>query len=594
MLREVLRPRGRAKTSMEEAIALVGEERLAEAEAALRALCIARPDDAAPRLWLGRVLYRQKKQGAAIVALEQALEIDPASTDALYLLGRARIDNLDYVQAVAALRRVTALLPAWGPGWLALADALNGAGDADAAEAHYLRALEIDPGLAVAAYNYGILLEKLARGGEAVRYYRRAIEIDPGFRIAHSNLLFALTRSDETTPEAVFREHLEWARQHAEPLTAKSQPHARRARGTRLRVGYVSPDFRDHPVTYFFEPVLEHHDRSRFETYCYSDVRVPDARTRRMRELADAWRDTRALSDEALADLVRSDRINILVEFTGHTRDERLLVFARRPAPIQITWMGYPNTTGISAMDYRISDHYADPPGMTEALHSERLLRLPEIYMPFAVPLEDAPLQPPPMLERGFATFGSFNSAAKLTDSMLRVWGRILRSVPSARLLILDIPEGRARERITTLIASEGVDASRVEMRGRLDYREFWDAYNEVDVALDTHPCSGTTTTAHTLWMGVPVVTLPGRAHASRVALTMLTNAGLARWVAASENEYVAIAADLAREPARLQALRPDLRDRMRRSPNMDGARFTRFLEAAYERAWEDWYAPSA
>ncbi len=594
MLREVLRARGRGTATLEEALALVDQERFVEAEAALREICIARPDDFDPRLSLGRVLYRQKKHGAAIVVLGQALECKPESTDARYLLGRALIDNEQYGAALDALRRVTSVAPTWAPGWLALADALKGAGHFDAAEDHYLRALELAPGFAAAASDYGVLLELLARGTEALRYYRRAIEIKPDFRIAHSNLVFALTRSDSVAPEEVFQEHLEWARRHAEHLTAAARPHAKRTRAGRLRVGYVSPDFRDHPVAYFVEPVLQHYDRSAFETYCYCDVRVPDERTRRLRECASVWRDTRALDDEALAKLVKDDRIDILVDLTGHTRDHRLLVFARRPAPIQVTWMGYPNTTGLSAVDYRISDRYADPPGMTETLHTERLMRMPEIYMPFAVPLEDAPVQRPPVLERGYVTFGSFNAAAKLTDTMLRVWSRVLRGVPTARLLILDVPEGRARERIVALLAQEGVERTRIELRARLSYREFWDAYNDVDIALDTHPCSGTTTTAHTLWMGVALVTLPGRAHASRVATTMLTNAGLARFAAASEDDYVQIAIDLAKGAALLVELRASMRERLLRSPNMDGTRFTRFLEAAYQRAWKDWCAASA
>ena len=263
---------------------MVEHERLAEAEAALRALCIAGPDDFGPRLWLGRVLYRQKKPGPAIVVLEQAVELDPASTDAQYLLGRALTDNGEWGDAVRALRRVTALLPAWGPGWLALGDALGGMGHIDEAEDSLKRALELAPRLAVAFYNYANLLLQVGRIDEAIGHYRRAIELDPDFRRGHSNLLYALNFSEALAPPEVYRAHLEWAARFAEPLTAAATAHPGGPPGKKpLRVGYVSLNFRDHAAIYFFEPVLKHHDGSAFSIYCYSDVEAPDARTERLR-----------------------------------------------------------------------------------------------------------------------------------------------------------------------------------------------------------------------------------------------------------------------------------------------------------------------
>lgn len=597
LLRSVLfgRSRGREQISLEAAVALAEADRMEEAETMLRAFCLAQPEHADGRLWLGRVLYRQKKIAAALAVLEQAVELAPANADAHYLLGRALTDNREFAAAAEALRRVVELEPAWGPGPLALADALDGMGDVDAAEDNYQRALELAPTLATAAYNYGNLLNRVGRIDEGIACYRRALAINPEFRGPYTNMLFALTRSDTAAPEEIFRAHEDWARRYAEPLTAAAEPCPARPRThAKVKVGYVSPDFRDHPVSYFLQPVLESHDRATFEICCYSDVPVPDAYTARLRGFAQVWRDTHTLSDEALARLVREDRVDILVDLAGHTRGDRLLAFARRAAPIQVTWMGYPNTTGLSAMDYRLSDPYADPPGMTEHLHSERLVRLPEIYMPFAEPADALPIGPLPALARGHVTFGSFNIAAKLTPSMLRLWARVLRALPAARLMVLDLPAGRSRQRIKHMLAEEGVAPGQLDLRGRLSYREYWAAYNEVDIALDTHPCSGTTTTAHALWMGLPPVTLPGATHASRVATTMLTNAGLAEFVARSEEDYVAIAVSLAQNLPRLQALRAGLRDSMRASPNMDGARFTRFLEAAYTNMWKDYRASAA
>jgi predicted O-linked N-acetylglucosamine transferase (SPINDLY family) len=323
-------------------------------------------------------------------------------------------------------------------------------------------------------------------------------------------------------------------------------------------------------------------------------VAVPDARTERLRAYPVVWRDTGALTDEQLAKLVQEDRIDVLVDLTGHTRGDRLLVFAQRAAPVQITWNGYANTTGLSAMDYRITDGYADPPGATEHLHSEKLMRMPEIYMPFAVPVDAPPVGPLPALEKGHVTFGSFNTLSKVTPGVLRLWARVLQKIADAELVMLAVPQGRTRERIAEAFAAAGVDETRIHLRERASHREFMAAHNEVDIALDTHPQSGTTTTAHSLWMGVPVVTIAGKTHAGRVGASMLSNAGLPHLVGASEDDYVSIAVRLAQDVHGLQALRAMLRDQLRNAPNMNGARFTRFLEAAYEQAWHDWYDASA
>jgi predicted O-linked N-acetylglucosamine transferase (SPINDLY family) len=578
----------RTPGTLQAAQALLDSGRTAEALALLSELCIAQPDAFAPRLVLGRVLYATKALGPALAALEHAHELAPGDDDARYLLARARIDCGDFVQAVVLLRPLAATLPDWAPGWLALGDACTGARALDDAEDAYLRALALVPESSIAHYNYGVALEKMGRIDEAIAHYRSALAIEPGFRRAHSNLLFALNRTDTVTPETLYREHLQWARRHAEPLTAAAPLSKSRRRSRRLRVGYVSADFREHPIGYFCGPVLRQHARAAFEVYCYSDVRVPDALTESLRGLDSVWRETSALDDEALAALVRRDGIDILVDLTGHTGGDRLLAFARRPAPLQVAWIGYPNTTGMSAMTHRITDAYADPPGATDHLYTERLIRMPEIYLPFAVPSEDVPPRDAPSISRAHVTFGSFNVAPKLTPRMLALWARILRDLPESRLTILTLPEGRARSRVEEIFERAGVDSARLDLRGTLSHRAFLEAHHAVDIALDCFPYHGTTTTAHTLWMGVPLVTLAGTTHASRVGVSMLSNVGLPELVAASEDDYMRIAVELARDVPRLQALHASLRGRMLGSPNMDGARFTRFLEEAYQAIWNE------
>ena len=589
LLRQLWSPRARAAGSIDEATALMGAGRLSEAETMLRALCAHQPDDPQARVLFGRVLYLMGRAGAAAAALQQAVELVPNDTDALYLLGRARTDIGEYDAAAEALRRLTQLDRSFGRGWLALADAIAATGDLDAAEAHYLRAVSLAPDEKTAPYNYAILLENTARADDAAKYYRQALKIDPDFVRAHSNLLFVLNRTERIAPPALFREHVAWARRHAEHITAAADPQPPARSKERLKIGYVSPNFRDHAVTYFFEPVLRHHDARAFDVYCYSDTTSPDHRTERLRATGCTWRETAEDSHAQLAARVRADGVDILVDLSGHTRGDRLLAFARKPAPLQITWNGYPNTTGMSAIDYRITDGYADPPGMTEHLHTERLLRMPEIYMPFEKPDDDVAIGPPPREARGAPTFGAFNVAPKLTPRMLRLWARILERAPGSRLLMLALPEGATRERLAAAFKSRGIARDRLDLRGRVPHVEFLRTHNEVDVALDTFPYHGTTTTAHTLWMGVPVVTLAGATHASRVGVSMLSNAGLPELVAESDDDYVGKAVAIANDVDRLRELRATLRTRLAASPNMDGPRFTRHLEEAYRRIWDDY-----
>lgn len=591
MFRGLFAGRGaRASSPLGRAVGLLDQGRLEEAEAIIRELCIAHPDESEARHLLGHVLSRRGRLPAAIAELEQASALAPGSATVQYSLGRACLAQGSLHDALAALRRATEIAPSWAPAWVAAADALAAMDSVDAAEDHYCRSLELAPDLAEAHHNYANLLLRLGRIAEAVQHYEKAVALKPDWSEAHNKLLYTLNFLDSHPPEEVFRAHRDWAERHADPLTVRAKPHARRrAAGRRLRVGYVSPNFRNHAATYFFEPVLRHHDARDFEIYCYSDVKTPDVRTDRLRQYACVWRDITGLPDAEADALIRADEIDILVDLTGHTEDHRLLLFARKPAPLEITWNGYANTTGMKAMDYRITDAYADPPGLTEHLHTERLLRMPEIYMPFEVPADDIAPGLPPREERGHITFGSFNALSKLSPRMIRLWSRILERVPSARLMMITVPDGRARARLNELFAQHGIDPGRLDLRGRLAQRDFLTAHTQADIALDSFPFHGTTTTAHTLWMGVPVITLAGSVHASRVGVSMLSNAGLSRLVAGSEDEYVSLAVSLASDPSEVRELRAGLRDRLRNAPNMDGLRFTRHLENAYVKIWDEY-----
>jgi len=588
------REAARAAVFMEERLhAALGHQqsgRLAEAEAIYRALLGAVPPHADVMHLLASNLMLQCRHHEAVALLEHVTSLQPQSAEACYNLGGALNALGKCERAAQSFEKALDLRPDFVEALSSLGNTLTAAGRLDEAELSYRRALGLRPDFAEAVYNLGNLLHLEGRLGEAIDCYRSAFTLRPSFVAAHSNYVYALNFDPGYEPQRVFEEHLAWARRHAEPLQRFIPPHANEAvPGRRLRIGYVSPNFRNHAAAYFFEPVLACHDARQFQTFCYSDVLQADEYTARLRQFSSEWRECAHLTDEELAEQILRDRIDILVDLTGHTERNRLLAFARKPAPIQVTWNGYANTTGMSAMDYRITDALADPPGMTEHLHTEQLIRMPDVYMVFRAPDASPAVNDLPAARSGGVTFGSFNALSKLTPQVVQAWSRILSAIPGARLLLCTLPAGRTRERVGEMFAANGLDSSRLELHGRLPLREFLALHHRADIALDPFPFSGTTTTCHSLWMGLPVVTLAGKSHVSRVGVSMLTNIGLTGMIANSVDDYVNIATSLANDPGSLRALRGGLRDRMLNSPLTDAGRFTRYLEDRFRQIWTSW-----
>ena len=367
------------------------------------------------------------------------------------------------------------------------------------------------------------------------------------------------------------------------------QPHPNdRSPDRRLRVGYVSPNFGNHPVGRFLLPLLESHDRTSFETFCYASVDIPDAMTDRCRTHADVWRDVHQLSDEQLANTIRQDQIDILVDLTMHMGNNRLLVFARKPAPVQVTYLAYCGTTGLSTMDYRLTDPYLDPPGEVEGFYSEQSVRLPETYWCYRPAIETPPVHALPALTVGRVSFGSLNNFCKVTPPVLATWSRLLQAVPGARLL-LHARTGSHRDRVRRFLTEQGVLAERVVFIDFQPMTEYFDVYEQVDVALDPFPYGGGTTTCDALWMGVPVVSLAGPRAVGRGGLSILSNLGLSDWVAHDAEQYVQIAVGLVSDLLRLSNIRATLRQRMQSSVLMDAPRFARNIEAAYREMWRRW-----
>ena len=542
---------------------------------------------------LGNVLSRQNRIQEAMAAYLRALALSPNFAEAHNNLGNMLNEQGRFDEAAAAYRRALELKPNFPEAHNNLGNMLKEQGRLDEAVAAYRSALESRPGFAMAHNNLGSALKDQGRLGEAIAAYRRALQLDPSYRQARSNLLLVLHYKSVCGIAELCAEHRRWDEIHARPLARGIAPHANVRNPDRtLRIGYVSPDFWEHPVAFFLDGLLAHHDRSQAEVYCYACSPHEDHFTARLRRHAAHWRSLAGLSDEQAARLIREDSIDILVDLAGHTGRNRLPVFARKPAPVQVTYLGYCDTTGLSTMDYRLTDALADPPGTTEHLHSEQLVRLPDSAWCYR-PSEQSPqVTPPPALRSGHITFGCFNVRPKITDEMLSLWATLLCKVPASRLLLknMGLREPSVQLHIRALLEKAGIPPGRVELAGSVpSLREHLGCYSRVDIALDTFPYHGTTTTCDALWMGLPVVTLAGLTHASRTGLSLLTNAGLPELVATSADDYLRIASQLASDPARLSVLRSTLRARLAKSPLLDAQRFARNVEQAYRQMWKTW-----
>jgi protein O-GlcNAc transferase len=573
---------------------LCKQGKLEEALAATRHAIQTRPDYVEAHSNLAAMLQQQGRLDEAVAACRQAIRIAPGYADAHYNLGSALSHQQNHIEAVAAWREAIRIKPDYADAYANLGNGLRELGRLEEAIIACRAAIRTSPDNAAVHASLGAALSDQANFGDAFAAYREAIRLKPDFFEASSALLASMNYSERTSPTALFEAHRAWNERYGRAMQ-RSLAHANdRNDRRRLRVGYVSPDFRGHSVAQFLEPLLRSHARNDVEVFCYAEVSAPDAWTKRFEELADHWVVTVAMSDDALAERIRRDGIDILVDLAGHTSKNRVMVFARKPAPIQVTWLGYPNSTGLEAIDYRLVDAVTDPPGAADALASETLVRLPGCFLCYAGP-NDAPAPtPPPYLATGAVTFGSFNNPAKLSATTLDAWAKLLMRLPQARLLLKGKPFSDASTRALYLdrLAQRGVPAARVELVAQLpETKAHLSLYNRIDIALDPFPYNGTTTTCEALWMGVPVVALRGDRHAGRVAASLLAQIDRHDLIADSVDAYVETAASLAGDPVRLSELRHSLRSHMAAAPLCDAAGFARKIEHAYRTMWQRWCA---
>lgn len=559
------------------------------AEACNRSIAL-QPQRAESHAMLGNILSRARRFKQAIAPYRRALAMQPESADAWFDLGSTLFAAGIEAESEAAYRNALRLKPDHVLTLNNLFVLLRQSGRMDEAAEALAQALALRPDAADPRMNYAMLLRDQGQIEKAMAEFRRAIAIDPQRAAIYGALLYSMHFDPRSTPRSIFHEHCLWHAVHARPLEEQIRPHENdRSPHRRLRIGYVSPDFRHHATAPFTLALLSNHRRDEFEIYCYSDVTVEDFRSAEFRPHANVWRDITPLSDAEAADAIRADRIDILIDLALHTAG-RPLLFARKPAPVQAHWLGYPGTSGSLAMDYRITDPYLDPPGGDDAFYFERSVRLPEAYWCAKRPDSCPPVNALPALETGHVTFGSMNGFLKLNDAVIDRWGDVLNGVENSRMLIA-APEGSARRRVIERMGAKGIDAGRLEFSSRIPYREYMKLHHRIDIMLDAYPWTGHATSVNSLWMAVPIVTLFGATAPSRGTLSMLSNLGLADWATDSPQEYVRIAIEKAADLPRLAELRSTLRQRVEESPLGDCARFARNMETAYRRMWLNWCA---
>lgn len=589
--------------------------RLAEALAAYREALRLRPSYVTALNNLGLTLHTLGKMADAVEQYQHALRLEPDNPSSLNGLGLALRGQALFTDAIAQFQRVLQLptsAAAYAEAYNHLGIVYRELGHSTEALQHFQQALRLKPDYAEACNNLGAVHQEQGNLTDAVAQFQEAIRLKPRFAEAHNNLgaalhlqgflpealaccqqavdlqpgkaplyssyLCVLQYCEDVTPAKLLEAHVEYESRYAVPFRASWQPFDtyRNEEGP-LRVGFVSPNFRCHPVGYFLVRLFENLDPEQCETVCYANQIVHDAMTVRLQTAATLWRDVSGLSDEMLAESIRADRIEILFDLAGHTAGNRLLTLARKPAPIQITWLDYEGTTGLSAIDYILADRYEIPPE-AEPWYREKVLRMPDGFVCYEPPTEAPAVTPLPALARGFVTFGSFNLPSKITPRTVAAWAKILHQLPRSRLVLKyrGLDDRTASQHFRDLFSRQGIAPERVDLLGWSPYAEFLTCYQEIDVALDPFPYTGGLTTCEALWMGVPVITLVGETFAGRHGLSHLSNVGLTQCIAKDVESYVNTAVDLASDLPNLAELRSTLRQRVAASPLCDGPRFAR------------------
>ena len=531
-------------------------------------------------------------QDEAEASYRRALQIKPDYAEALSNLGRTLNDLGRLEEAEACYRRALQIKPEYAEVLSNLGITLRELGRMGEAEACYRRALQIKPDYAEALSNLGSTLHDLGRLDEAESSWRRALMIKPDYALAHSNLLFGLTQNAAIDAKALYAEHCRFGEQYETSFRKDPSPHDNERNPERcLQVGFVSGDLRNHAVANYIEPLLEHLSGfSQLSLHAYLNHNANDSTTRRIRGYFAHWHPIVGLSDAALAEKIRADSIDILIDLSGHSANNRLLTFARKPAPVQASWMGYPGTTGMRSMDYYLTDRFLLPRGLFDDQFTEKIVHLPA-SVPFLPNENSPPVNDLPALSKGHLTFGSFNRVSKLGMPVIALWSKLLRTLPDSRMVLGGLPENEKYETLGERFALEGIASERLDFHPRSDMESYLGLHHQVDICLDTFPYNGGTTTLHALWMGVPTLTLAGTTAAGRCGASILGNVGLEAFVAQDAEEFVHKGASWAGELAALSEIRAGLRGRLTNSAMMQPQLIAASLERALRIMWRRWCA---
>jgi protein O-GlcNAc transferase len=567
------------------------QNKLEESIAAYRRALVLRPEAGEIYKNLGNALSARGEVAEAIDAYRQAVKLRPDDHATAFSLGNLLLTSGQAGESVRVLRAAQVLLPSSPELLNNLANGLFVLGEFTAAAEVFSQLIALKPDFAVGHNNLGNVRKELGQIEAAMDCFRQALmlERNPGF---HSNLLFTMHLLEPPDPAAIFQEHVSWDRIYGNRPEARTRSHDNdRDPDRRLRIGFVSTDLRDHPVAFFLEDLIANLDANQVEVFAYYAGPRPDAVTQRFMRLVPNWRNIAQVDDSRAAEMIREDRIDILVDLSGHTAGSRLLIFTHKPAPIQINYLGYPATSGLATMDYRMTDEYADPIAKTERFHSEELIRLPRTFAVFRPPETAPPVGPLPAANRGFVTFGSFSTASKIGNSVLKAWGEILHRVKDSQLLIMakGSTDPTLQRRLTRPFEERGISRDRLRFVARRPFADYLALHQEADILLDTFPVNGHTVTCHALWMGLPPISLAGETHIQRLGASVLNNMNLGELIASSPAEYVEIAERLAGDLPRLAALRSGMRERFNASPLADGRQFAREFETACRRIWRRW-----
>lgn len=596
-----------------------------QAEALCLQILDLNPNDHAVCFMLGMVRLQQGDSTTAIEYLKKAIALECRIARYHYNLGVVIMQTGNIDAAYQSYKQATTLQPDYLLAWFNKAVIRHNQGQYEEAVTLYNTVLNLNPNHTGALNNLGGIYYMRGQYEETLRYYQAVVTLTPQSAGAlsnlaavlkdlnqldkaisllkqavalpscpadiHSNLLFNLHYDKSQDSTSLYSAHLEWAKRHETPLLAKQQPHKNsREPERRLHIGYVSGDFRSHPVGFFLFGALACHNASLYKIHCYSTTEAPDSATAQLQQFADIWHDIRGMDDAKVAQLIHNDQIDILVDLSGHTAGNRLTVFARKPAPIQVSWLGYFNTTGMKSIDYFITDPLHTPT-QAEQWFTEEIIRLPEGYMSYT-PASHAPaVSPAPCLKNGYVTFGCFNNTSKINAEVIALWAGILTRTPNARLVLKAkaLGDSRMQESYWQAFASHGIARERIDLRGWSYHSDMLQEYQDIDIALDPFPFSGGLTSCDTLWMGVPIITLAGEWIVSRQTASYLAQLGLHELITGNKASYIDLATSLAHNRDRLLTLRQGLRERMAASPLCNARRFAAHVEAAYRDMWRKW-----